>query len=254
VSFPGPWGGPHDPPPPAPPRRLRISRGAVLWLLLLVIAAVAFWVMTSISPGELKGLDWPEALQLFGLLALVSTGLLATRRIDLGRTVRQASIWVAIVLVLLIGYSYRVELSGVAERVRGALLPAYATQTGPRSIALQRSDGGGFFVVGQANGQPVRFAIDTGASDIVLSPDDARRIGVDPESLSYSAPSETANGVGYSAPFVLHSLAVGPIRLTDVRVSVNRTPMTVSLLGMSFLKQLDSFEMKGDQLFLKGKG
>ena len=119
---------------------------------------------------------------------------------------------------------------------------------------VERSEGGGFYVVGQADGVQVRFAVDTGASDIVLSPDDAHRIGVDPSTLKFSAPSETANGVGYGAPIVVKSLTVGPIRLTNVPVTVNQAPMSASLLGASFLRRLSSFEIRGDQLFLSDGG
>jgi aspartyl protease family protein len=253
VSDPGPWGGPHVTPPPGRPRpRLRL--GLVLWLGLLGAAGLGFWGLTQAFPGQLHGADWPDALGLVGFLALVSSGVMATRRVDLGRTARQAGLWLAIVLVLLAGYSYRDELAGVAERLRGALIPAYGVATGPKSLALQKSDGGGFYVMGQVNGAPVRFAIDTGASDIVLSPADAARIGVDPATLKYAAPSETANGVGYSAAFVVKTLVVGPVRLTDVPVAINQAPMSTSLLGMSFLRRLDSFEVRGDQLILRAKG
>lgn len=253
MSDPGPWGGPLSPPPAGRPKR-RLRLGLIVWLGLLGAAALGFWGLSLAFPGELHGADWPDALSLFGFLALVSTGVMAARRVDLGRTARQVGLWVAIVVVLLAGYTYRDQLTGVAERLRGALIPAYGVQTTPKSLTLQKSDGGGFYVMGQVNGAPVRFAIDTGASDIVLSPADAARIGIDPTTLKYAAPSETANGVGYGAAFVVKTLAVGPIRLTDVPVAINQAPMSTSLLGMSFLRRLDSFEMRGDQLILRATG
>jgi aspartyl protease family protein len=108
--------------------------------------------------------------------------------------------------------------------------------------------------MGEVDGAPVRFVVDTGASDIVLSPQDAARAGLLPPSTKYSRPSETANGVGYGAPMDVRSLEVGPIRLANVRVFVNQAPMSASLLGMTFLDRLDSFEVRGDQLFLRGRG
>ena len=108
-------------------------------------------------------------------------------------------------------------------------------------------------MVGQVNGAPVRFMIDTGSTDIVLSPDDAGRVGLHPADAAFSRPTETANGVGYGAAVTIDSLAAGPIRLTDVPVSINKAPMSTSLLGMPFLKRLDSFEVRGDQLFLRGR-
>jgi aspartyl protease family protein len=220
---------------------------------LLVAVAVGFWAMMELFPGELHGSDWTSALRLFGLLALVSSGIVAAQRVDLGRTARMAAVWALIVLALLLGYSYRGELGSVAMRLRSAIIPAYAAETAPRTVMIEKSEEGGFYVRGDVNGTPVRFAIDTGASDIVLSPDDARRVGIDPTTLKYSAPHETANGVGYSAGVVVSELKVGPISLKNVLVSVNQQPMSSSLLGMSFLRQIDSLEIHGDQLFLKAK-
>ncbi len=99
----------------------------------------------------------------------------------------------------------------------------------------------------------MRFLIDTGASDIVLAPEDARRIGIDMGALTYSRSYQTANGLGEGAPLRIDSLRMGPIWLTDVPASVNRAPMDTSLLGMSFLRQIGSFEIEGRRMRLKTK-
>jgi aspartyl protease family protein len=119
-------------------------------------------------------------------------------------------------------------------------------------MVVGRSDGGAFFVMAEVNGSPVRFLIDTGSSEIVLSPADAARAHVN--SAGATLPSETANGVGYGAVATVDNLTVGPIRMRDVPVAVNRAPMSESLLGMSFLRRLESFEVRGDEMILKGKG
>jgi aspartyl protease family protein len=59
--------------------------------------------------------------------------------------------------------------------------------------------------------------------------------------------------VGHGAAATVHSPAVGPIRMTNVLVEINKAPMGASLLGMPFLKRLDSFEVRGDQLFLRAR-
>jgi aspartyl protease family protein len=108
--------------------------------------------------------------------------------------------------------------------------------------------------MGQVNGAPVRFAIDTGANGVLLAPADAARAGIDPDGLKFSAPGETANGVGYMAPVTLDKLAVGQISLANVPAAIDKAPMSSSLLGMAFLKRLESFEVKGDQLTLRWRG
>ena len=243
----GPWS--HPEPTPRPPRRLR--PGAMLWLGLLGLAVIGFGLLLWLVPGQVQGQDWFEAARLFGLLALVASGLVYARQVDLGRTARNLAIWAVIFVALVAGYSFRDDFTKLGQRVRAALLPAYAASVSAHSVALNRSDDGHFYATGAVNGRPVRFLIDTGSSDIVLSPADAARAGIDPSTLRFSTPSATANGVGYGAPATADSLTVGPIQLAKVPVSVNQAPMPASLLGMTFLSRLESYEFQGDQLILK---
>ncbi|HTX49607.1 MAG TPA: TIGR02281 family clan AA aspartic protease [Caulobacteraceae bacterium] len=252
----GPWNLPPTPQPPrrsaAPPRRFSI--GLAIWLGLIAATVVAFVTLTVVFPGQLAGMDQASAWQAIGWMALVSSGLVYARRTSFGVAARNLAIWVAIGAALILGYSFRSEAAAAFERVRGELIPSYAVAAAPHALTLTASDDGHFYVTGQVNGAPVRFVVDTGASGIVLSPDDARRAGVDLASLKFNAPAETANGVGYGAAYTAPSLTVGPLRLTDVPVDVNQAPMSSSLLGMSFLKRLDSFEVHGDQMTFRWKG
>jgi len=118
---------------------------------------------------------------------------------------------------------------------------------------VTQGDEGGFFVMGMVNGQRVRFLVDTGASDTVLSPADAKRLGIDLETLTFDKTAETANGMGYGAAFTADSLAVGSIAFSDMPLVVNQAPMSSSLLGMTFLRRLESFQVKGDKLYLKSR-
>lgn len=250
-----PWSVPPTPPTPPtqrPPRR--IGPGLVIWLGLLTGGVAAFFLLAAFFPGQLSGMDQVDALRLVGLLALVSSGLVFARRIRLGEAARNAAIWVGLAAVLMLGYSYRSELTGVFERVRGELIPSYAVAGAPHTLTVTASADGGFYVQGQVNGAPVRFAIDTGAGGVMLSPADAQRAGVDLSKLDFGSPEETANGVGYSAPYTAATLEVGPIRMTNVKVAIDKAPMSSSLLGMDFLRRLESFEVHRDQLTLKWRG
>ena len=247
----GPWG--PEQPPPAPPKRLSIRPGAFIWLGLLAGAGLLVLLLSVLVPGQTpNGEDNFAVIRLLGLAALVSSGLLTVRRIDLGRAVRWAAVWVAIIILLVIGYADRADFIDLGDRLRAALFPAFAVNRSSHEMVVGRSEGGAFFVMATVNGAPVRFLIDTGSSEIVLSPADAARAHVD--SAGATLPSETANGVGYGAVATVASLAVGPIRMTNVPVAVNRAPRSASLLGMSVLRRLDTFEVRGDQMILKGKG
>ncbi len=247
----GPWSRPPPPPEP-PPRRTRL--GLLLWLGLLAVTGGAFMLAAQLLPFDRENLDWMRALRLFGVLALVSSGLVSARSFNLGAAARMLVGWFAIFAVALTAFAMRDDALRMAMRARSALLPGFAVADSAHSLVVGRGEGDAFYVVGQVNGAPVRFLIDTGATDIVLSPADAKRAGLSPAGLRFTSPSETANGVGYSAPATAASLTVGSIRLTDVPVSINQAPMACSLLGMPFLKRLDSFEVRGDQLFLRGRG
>ncbi len=85
----------------------------------------------------------------------------------------------------------------------------------------------------------------------MLSPADARRLGFDLGRLAFTEYYATANGTVRGAPIRLDEIVVGPIRLTNLRASVNEAAMDTSLLGMSFLNRLDSYEVRGDTLTLR---
>ena len=245
----GPWSG--APRSDEPRRTTKLGMG--LWLGLLAGVGALFLLLAWLLPADRGDTDGSEALRLFGTLALVTSGLARVRRIDLGATARIVAGWLAIFLVAITAYALRDDALHVALRLRSALLPGHAVASSAHTLVIGRGEGDGFFVVGRVNGAPVRFMIDTGATDILLSPADAERAGLHPADLAYSRPSETANGVSFDASATVNNLAVGPIRMSDVPVEVNKAPMDASLLGMPFLKRLDSFEVRGDQLFLRGR-
>ena len=98
------------------------------------------------------------------------------------------------------------------------------------------------------NGSPITFLVDTGASDIVLTLADARRLGFIPGNLDFSEQYQTANGEVRGAPVRLRELRIGQYSLYDLEASVNEGPMTVSLLGMSFLEQLRGYQVEDGRL------
>jgi clan AA aspartic protease (TIGR02281 family) len=116
---------------------------------------------------------------------------------------------------------------------------------------VQPGAGGHYVVVAAVNGAPVTFLVDTGASDIVLTMADAERLGFQPATLRFSQRFATANGETRGAPVVLRELRVGQFSLFDVPASVNEAPLRVSLLGMSFLRQLDGYGVERGRLVLR---
>jgi aspartyl protease family protein len=223
----------------------------IVWLGLMVAIFAGVSMLTKLFPGRASS-DLDEAYVLWNaaLLALVSAGVVFGARYKAREAVRNIALWSGIALALLLGYAYQDELRDAGERLRAELVPGYAAVDTGGAVSLIAGEDGHFHVIGEANGVTTDFLIDTGASDIVLTPTDARRLGIDVGALDFSRRFQTANGVGRGASFTLTRLSVGSIVLTDVPVSINEADMRESLLGMSFLRRLASFEVVGRKLIL----
>jgi aspartyl protease family protein len=119
-------------------------------------------------------------------------------------------------------------------------------------MKLTADSGGHFFVDVLISGVKVRMLVDTGASIVALSRDDARRASITPQPPDFKAKVSTANGIVQVAPVVLKDVALGELVIADVPAVVfpdNR--LQVGLLGMSFLSKLSHFELAGRQLILQ---
>jgi aspartyl protease family protein len=241
----------HSPWMREPPGREPPRGGGLAWLAIVAALGGGALLLYRAFPGAIQSPgDWAWLVGGGAWVAIVSAGLLRAGPIQWAEKARQVAIWVGIVGVLVLGLTYRDELLGVGQRVRGEFSSSYPVETAGRELVVSQDADGGFYLMGQVNDQPVRFLVDTGASDTVLSPADARRIGVETAGLAFDHPSETANGVGYAAPFTADSLAVGTIRFEAMPMLVNQAPMSSSLLGMTFLKRLESFRISGRKLYL----
>lgn len=120
-----------------------------------------------------------------------------------------------------------------------------------REVRL-RADANGHFVFKAAvNERLASFVADTGATLVVLTYEDAARLGLSPQSLDFSAPVQTANGISYVAPVTLDRVRVEDITIHNVPAAVaGEGALHTSLLGMSFLGRLKSFQIQGNELVL----
>ena len=127
---------------------------------------------------------------------------------------------------------------------------AAAAQGGTRATILKSSDGH-YWANGRANGANVRFLVDTGATAVALTPDDARRLGFDPDALNYASRVITAAGQTRAAPVKLASLTISGARLENVDALVIEKGLDTSLLGMTYLGRLASFQATREALILQ---
>jgi len=215
---------------------------------LLVTAGIVFLVTRF--PDALDDRD--AKIKLVHATLLLSVFLLPSlfyRQIKARQALKSAAIWFSIGVILFIGYAYRDEMKGVAQRLAGELMPGAVQITG-NSNTIRMGRDGHFSVEAQIDGVTINFLVDTGASDVVLSPKDADKLGFSVDQLTYSKTYRTANGEVQGAPVQLGQITIGSIQMNGVRASVNSAAMNRSLLGMSFLDRLSGFQINGNNLTL----
>lgn len=226
------------------------NRGCLLAALValgVVGAVIAFFVVRGDAAGRA---DWARITYLVTLLLVIGGGLVRSLTANPGQSYRHAAIWIVIAGVAALSYSFWQEISLMGQRLAGNADPA-AGQVVDDTLVYIRADSGHFYIRATVEGVAVLFLVDTGATDIVLSPRDATRLGFDPGTLVYNRIYKTANGQGRGAAVRLSQLEIGTVLLRDVPASVNAAEMDISLLGMRFLNRLGGYEVRGDQLILR---
>jgi aspartyl protease family protein len=128
--------------------------------------------------------------------------------------------------------------------------PRPTAQPARHEMSFPADQHGHFVINAVVNGDDVRFVLDTGASDVVLGIDTAKRLGFDPATLAFSRQYQTANGLAAGAPIVLREIRIGTLSLYDVPATVVRQPLPVALLGNSFLSRLSGHEVRDGRLTL----
>jgi len=121
-----------------------------------------------------------------------------------------------------------------------------------RTVELKAGAHGHFFSRIQVNGRAVDAMVDTGASIVALTYDDARSAGIHVRDSDYTHRVKTANGVARVAMVTLDSVSLEDIVVRDVRAAVAEPgKLTTTLLGMSFLGQLRRTQMSRGVLVLE---
>jgi aspartyl protease family protein len=145
----------------------------------------------------------------------------------------------------------RATSAGAAKPSIASAARRATSAAAPGDYVVDAGAHGHFVIDAVVNGLPIRFLVDTGASDVVLTLDDAEALGFDPRRLDFSQRYNTANGVVRAAPVSLREVRIGQFSLYEVAAAVNEAPIGISLLGMSFLEQLAGYEVDDDRLILR---
>lgn len=168
-------------------------------------------------------------------------------RSSLMRLIKVAGVWATIIFAISAFYIYQ---SDFGNRFMTAIDPAGVAVTG-EGLAVKRSRDGHFWLRASFNGVPIRMMVDTGASNVVLSPADAKVIGLRSDLLEFSGQAITANGAVPIARSTITSVAIGDQTFFDVPVTVNGVDMDGSLMGLTLLNRFGSVEFRGDTMILR---
>jgi aspartyl protease family protein len=229
----------------------------LLWILLIgLVLAVAVLLARHDYGGTIGGIptgDAAAALYYVALIVFLGGSVVVLFRNRFSQALEALLFWTVISLVLVLGYTFRMELRDVADRVMSELIPGRVATRSVNNVEISRGRAGDFQVAAQINGVRISMILDTGASAVVLTQEAAKAAGLPLEVLSYDVAVDTANGRTRAAAVTLDRITVGGIVERSVPALIAQPgQLRRSLLGMSFLNRLESWEVRGDKLSMRG--
>jgi aspartyl protease family protein len=179
----------------------------------------------------MSGDDLGRGIYLLLLLLAVGGYFLAEGRQRMGRTAQQALIWALIFVGVMAarGLWNDIRRDVASEEMR----------VSDGQIEVPAAPDGHFYLTVEIAGTAVRFVVDTGASQVVLTTRDAERLGFATATLGYFGQAQTANGMVRTAPVRLKDIALGPFLDESIAAVVNAGALDTSLLGMSYLSRFE---------------
>jgi clan AA aspartic protease (TIGR02281 family) len=146
------------------------------------------------------------------------------------------------------GPALAASLTRIVPFLAPILLPGHEKESSQHVIRIKADSRGHYVVTGTADGVPVEFLIDSGATNIVLTKSAARQLNTGP--LRFDVTTSTANGPVQNAVITIGTLTVGTHTATGVPALVNGGELEESLLGMTWLRQFRSIEIKNGVMTL----
>jgi aspartyl protease family protein len=185
------------------------------------------------------------ALYYVVIIVAVASSVVAMRQ-PVGKMLKMALAWVAIIGVGLVIFSFRSDFSSIGQRLKAEALGTSIDQGDTLRIPV--GEDGHFWVEARVNGRALRFIIDSGASITTISRDAAAAAGVPSDGRRTVV--YTANAPASAIQAYADRLEVGPIERTDFPIDINEHDDT-NLLGMNFLASLKSWRVEGNYLVLE---
>jgi aspartyl protease family protein len=164
-----------------------------------------------------------------------------------------ASVVIAMVIAFVVAprFQEQAAVSDPPPVTVAVATPEPAALPGSRAAFIDKEDDGHFWTRADVSGTQVKFMVDTGASIVALTYFDAQRLGLKPEELNFDSEIRTAGGITYGAPVTLASIRIGKVKIENVNAVILRTELEQSLLGMTFLGELNSYEVRQGQMIIR---
>ena len=194
--------------------------------------------MYNLNQNELANIAYTLILLLF----LIS-GLFIRSKTDKIKMLKQITVWLGVIFIGVVLYNFK-------NQIISGFIPHKPLVMENNVIKIQKSSDGHFYTTLKINNKSVLFMIDTGASHTTLSMKDAKRVGINIGNLKFNTPYNTANGITYGASTKINEVKIANIIFKDVWVSINRSGMDTSLLGMSFLSRFKGYTVLDDRLMI----
>jgi len=177
---------------------------------------------------------------------------------------REAALWVGVAAIGFAGVYYFDDIRTVTAKTLATAIPDRENRnldpvetpenrasSFERAVTLNASKNGHFYARAYINGRAIAVMVDTGATQIALTYEDAERLGIRPHSSDFTQRTRTANGFGRAAPITLDSVRIGDVEVEDLSGSIaEEGKLHVTLLGMEFIRKLRRFELRGRELVL----
>ena len=238
------------------------------WLALALLIASSVILLLPSDTGTIFNIDSryvASGLAFLGLAIYAIGALLKENRQYLPQILQYSVIITTLSITAYVGYQFRYELHYVAVHVGNQVQTlsnkvvtqgiqiTFPSKEGHHTVVRIRKQFDGHFVARTTiNKKELNLIVDTGATVVVLKPSDAEIVGYDIDDLSFNVEVQTANGIAHAARIYLQSVAVGPLISYNVEAFVvKRGTLQKSLLGLSYLSRLKSYEVSGNYLSLR---
>lgn len=218
-------------------------------LIFLAAFAALIALLNHQFPGALEHEDNHYHLLYLVVLTIVIGGSVTlSNRAHWKKNVQYAIAWVGVFLLIITGYSYRDTL--LNSKLGSELIPGSTTITADDSMLLHARADGHFYISATINNHKLRFMIDTGASDIMLTKETAERIGLNIAPDAKKQIYSTANGISSGREVTIDTMQIGNFTTNNITAYVSQGNAGSNLLGMAFLNRLSGYSVEDGTMTL----